>query len=110
MLQWNLYDPALLGAVTVALLPPFTSTLKLVPSSDVTVCVNESLFLMFTVAPALTGPATLKDVFCIVMTALPEPLEPLLELLLHAASDNARAATTRTRMNMRERGDREGVL
>src|SRR5689334_2322466 len=94
----------------VAVLPPSTDTLKLVPSSDVTVCVNESLFLMFTVAPALTGPATLKDVFCIVMSALPEPLEPLLELLLHAASDRASAVTTRNRIAKRERGVRTAVL
>src|SRR6478672_2780377 len=94
----------------VAVLPPSTDTLKLVPSSDVTVCVNESLFLMFTVAPALTGPATWKAVFCIVMTALPEPLELLLELLLHAASDKASAATTRTRTAKRARGDREYVV
>jgi hypothetical protein len=70
----------------------------------------ESLFLMFTVAPALTGPATLKAVFFIVMSTLPEPLEPLLELLLHAASERARAATTRMRIARRERAERVAVL
>ena len=44
MLQWNLNVPALFGAVKVAVLPAGTFTLKLVPSSDVTVCSVESLF------------------------------------------------------------------
>src|SRR4029079_1556562 len=69
-----------------------------------------SSFLMVTVAPALTGPATLKAVSFIVMSALPEPLELLLELLLHAASERASAATTRTRMAKRERRERGAVL
>src|SRR5205809_7821383 len=60
---------------------------------------------MSTVAPAFTGPATLKAVFCIVMTGLPELLElPLFELLLHAARAVSASTTARTNARRVRRG------
>src|SRR5690349_16314677 len=75
--------------------------LKLLLSSDVTVCSTLSLFLTVTVEPAFTGAVTLNCKFCIVIAA--EVLLP--PLLLHAArSDTARmAATTSVSAVRRER-------
>src|SRR6266571_3153500 len=100
MLQWNAYVPAF-GAVNVAVFPPSIDTLKLVPSSDVTVCVNGSWFLIVTVAPAFTGFTLANEVPEIVMSAAPpEPDDDDLLLLPHAARP---IASRQAEMKMRMR-------
>jgi hypothetical protein len=106
MLQWNLYVPALLGAVKVAVLPAGTFTLKL-PSSAVTVWVGVSLFVTVTVLPAFTGDGEKVKLAMLIPPPAPAGLvaaglfAPLLPLLLHAESATASPATRTTMLRRR---------
>ena len=62
------------------------------------------------VAPACTVFVDVNSKSLMVMSALPEPADSGLELLLHAATERPRASTTRTRIAKREREEREDVL
>jgi hypothetical protein len=94
----------LLGAANVADFPGPTFTLKLVPSSEVTVCVGVSLFDTVTVLPAGTEIAVnLKFEIAMVPDALLFAA-PLLPLLLHAESATA-SPTTATRTLIRRERD-----
>src|SRR3954453_20203185 len=103
MLQWNLYGPAFAGAVNVADSPAFTLTLKLLPSSEVTVCVTSSLFFTVTVAPLATElVVNLRSLMVIAAVPVSELLFEL-PLLLHAANAKARSATHAPRRIREER-------
>ena len=83
MLQWNLYSPAVAGAVKVTVLPDSTLPVSNSPLSAVTVWVLGPSFLTVTVAPAFTAIAPPNEKSLMVMSAeLPPPLlSELLELL-----------------------------
>jgi hypothetical protein len=76
-LQWNGYDPGLLGAVKLAVLPGWTVTSKAAPLSDVTVCAALSLFTTETFEPALTEVGVWNWKFAIVIIPAVGPEDPV---------------------------------
>jgi hypothetical protein len=110
MLQWNPYEPAVVGAVNVAVDPGLMSPVFHSPLSAVFVCVVESMFSTVTVAPGFTVIDVNLKFWIVIVSPAPADFvaaaagvlddEFLLLLLPHAATPMASMATA-MRIRMR---------